>query len=466
MNDVNTSNTYIKYDPKDENIFCPLNYKDGSVGHGLLKKYYIPSLKKTVCDYCEVQHEDELKTLCYFQSKRDCKHLIKDFGEWRDELIKVQNIYNSEQNNESLAKHIQNTSAYTEAPVQKANKYYDLFKSFMGILEENLLPFINQIEELKNVKQLISQIKFDSIGKINLTGIGNDPELESKLIWLSLFLINMRIMNSKDSDRDFDFSDDLIEIAKEMVKTLYQQCISSFEFFKYFSAILLPEVTKLEGKDNKLTYEELMKDFKLSNDDSKIRELNVFIINQKDSIAELEAKLRDADAVNKDLFKYKEAYFKEAEKAETLKVQIDTQNRKLEDFNNLNESLRKKIAELDLQDSKLMQEKIDNKNYYENFIKENEIDYNEKLRQLEIVTKERMLIVESQRNDIDRNFENDKRLKDRIHELELHLLKEKESRKKLETNYEKLLGDYNVLLKRHEFFTAFGNETRLILNGY
>lgn len=462
---TNTSTTYIKYDPMDENIFCPLNYKDGSVGHGLLKKYYIPSLKKTVCDYCEVHYDGELRTLCYFQSKRDCKHLIKDFGEWREELLKVQNICNNNQNNEALAKHISDTSSYTDVPVQKANDYQTLFKRFIEILEKNLLPFINQIEDLKKVKQLIAQIKFDSQGKVNLTGIGNDPELESKLIWLSLFLINMRAMNSKDGDRDFDFSDDLIAIAREMVKTLYQQCISSFEFFKYFCNILLPEVSKLEGEENKLTYEELMKDFKLSNNDERLRELNFVILNQKDRIAELEAKLRDADALNKDLLKFKDAYYKEAEKAESLQAQVGRQSQRLDELSNLNDSLKKKLAELELQNQKMLQEKTDTKNYYENLIKENEINFNEKLRQLDIILKEKDLIVESQRNEIDRSLENEKRFKDRIHELELHLLKEKENKKKFETNYEKLLGDYNILLKRHELFTAFGYETRMILNG-
>jgi len=261
------ANTYIKYDPKDENIFCPLNYIDGTIGHGLLKKYYIPSLKKTVCDYCEVSDNGELRTLCYFQNRRDCMHLIKDFGEWREELLKVQNICNNNENNHQLAKHITNISSYTELPDQKANKYSELIKRFIAIIEENLLPFISQIEELKNVKQLISQIKFDAQGKVNLTGIGNDTDLESKLIWLSLFLINMRTMNNRDGDREFDFSEDLIKIAREMVRTLYQQCISSFEFFKFFCNILLPEISKLEGQGNNLTYDELMRDFKLTNND-------------------------------------------------------------------------------------------------------------------------------------------------------------------------------------------------------
>ncbi len=460
-----TSNTYIKYDPKDENIFCPLNYKDGAVGHGLLKKYYIPSLKKTVCDYCEVNIDGEQKTLCYFQGKRDCKHLIKDFGEYRDELLKVQLICNNNQNNKSLANNILNSSTYIENTVDKSNKYQELFKRFRYILEQNLLPFMNQIDDLKKVKELISQIKFDSQGRVNLTGIGNDSELESKLIWLSLFLINMRSLNSRDGDLDFDFSDDLIGLAREMVRTLYQQCITSFEFFRYFCNILLPEITKLESKENHLTYEELMKDFKLNDNDDKVRELTITILNQKDRIAELEAKLRDSEAVNRDILKYKDAYLKEVEKAESLQIQLQRQNKKLDDFAALNDSLKKRLTELELMNQRALQEKTDLKNYYDNLIKENEINLNEKLRQFEIVLREKDLIVESQRTEIDRNHENEKRLKDRIHELELHLLKEKENKKKFETNYEKLLGDYNILIKRHELFTAFGNETRIILNG-
>ncbi len=430
-----------------------------------MKKYYIVSLKKTVCDYCEVPAEGELKTLCYFQGKRDCKHLIKDFGECKEELFKIQNVCKNNENNDKLAKHIVNSRSYMSNPYKKAENFNLLMSKFNDVLEKNLLPFINQIEDLKKVKELIAQIKFDSQGKVNLTGIGNDPELESKLIWLSLFLINLREKNTRDGDRDFDFSDDLIDIAKQMVRTLYEQCLSSFEFFKNFCNVLLPEVSLLEGEENKLTYEELMKDFKLTNNDERLGEMNINMQKLKDRIFELEKMIAQADLVNKDLSKFKEMHLKEVEKNQALNLELEKQNKNIIDLNGMNDLMKTKMSELEKQIQKLNQEKTDMKNNYEKLIRENDMNNNERLRQIDILLKEKDLIIDTQRKDIDRFGEHEKSLKDRIHELELHLLKEKESKKMLDTNYEKLNGDYTILLKRLDFYSVFANDTKNILNG-
>jgi len=464
MSDSHIPNTYIKYDPLDENIFCPLTYIDGSSGHGLLKKYYIPSLKKTICDYCEIHYDEESKTLCYFQGKRDCKHLIKDFGEWREELFKVQSICKEADNNEILLKEIFQTKNYTEVPIRLSKEYEELFKKFNQILEENLLPFINQIEDVKKVKDMISQIKFDSQGKVNLTGIGNYPDLESKLIWLSLFLINMKSKNTM-GNKNFDLTDDLIIIARQIVKTLYEECLATFDFLKYFCNYLLPELSTLEGQKINITYEDLMRDFKLSNNDDKIKELNLKISEQKSKIIELESRFKDIDNLNKDIQKYKDLYFREMEKSSTLNALIEKNVNKIEELNLLNESLKNKYSDLEKKIQGLEREKGEIKNYYEKLLLENASKNNEKFRQDEIYLKEKDLIISAQRAEIDSIMENDRKFRDRIYELELHLLKDKEVKKSLELKIEKVSTDYNSLLKRHELFNVFANETKGILNG-
>jgi len=188
------------------------------------------------------------------------------------------------------------------------------------------------------------------------------------------------------------------------------------------------------------------------------------VLNQKDRIYELETKLLEADATNKELFKFKENYMNEVEKAESLKSEIERQKRKFDDADRLNDLLRKKIVELEAINQKALQEKADLKHQYENLLKENEMSLSEKLRQFDILLKEKDMIVETQRNEIDRSQENERRLIDRIHELEVYLLREKEAKNRIDTNYEKLLGDHNILLKRHDLFTSFANDTRMILN--
>ena len=58
----------------------------------------------------------------------------------------------------------------------------------------------------------------------------------------------------------------------------------------------------------------------------------------------------------------------------------------------------------------------------------------------------------------------DKKLKDRIHELEVHLATESEENRINLIKYENILGDYEVLLKRHEYLNSYSAEVANILN--
>lgn len=462
MNKNDSPSYYRAYASDDEDIVCPINYKDGSSGHGLLKKYYIPSLNITMCDYCEVDDEkkNDYKTLSYFQQKKDCKHLIKDFGELSDQLHKIQNITRNS-TDDSLETCLisgrplsDNVDKNTKLFIQESVKFNDM-------LYKDLLPFLVQIEDLKKVKEIINKIKFDKNGKVDLAEIGNRPEVEKRLIWLALFLMDLK---GKDKNSDqFIFSDYLIPIAKDMVRNLYNTCLSSFELFKYFCNTLLPEINRFEqGNNFKITYEELMKDFKLSSSDDKVRELTILLANEKEKIGLLERRINELEIINQDNVKFKELYFIELEKNQSLNNNFEKLSRKTDDVNNNNEFLKNKINELELLLARSNQEKQDMKNNQDKVFREKEIEISEKIRNYEKLLKDRDASLKNLKDEYEKTYGSDKKLKERIYELEMQMLKDKESMKILETDYDRLLSQHNQLKTNFDHYVVFANETRQI----
>jgi hypothetical protein len=454
---------YFKYNPKDENIFCPLTYQDGSTGHGLLKKYYIKSRKETICDYCEISIQGQNKPLSYFQSQKDCSHLIRDFGENKEELQKIQSIFKNGQNSQ-IKEYIKEASKYTIHPKNQSKKYVELFEQFDRAVMEKIIPFIDQVENLKEIQQLINEIRFDNKGKIEYTEIGNDPDMESKIIYLSLFLINLRELNSKDGDRNFDFSEELIKIVKEMVQNLYHNCLKSFDFFRFFCNILLPELTKMEGENNDLTYEELMKGFKLNDSDAKLSEMTRTMSHLKENNAKLEKRINELESINSEFSEYKILYQREVLNNEDLKAQIETKNIQLEDLNNIRAIQSQKIIELENLNSKYLSEKNDLKNEMERDFNKLQNAFKKELDMLKGTLNEKDAILNQQKNQIANFNDYQKKLKDRIHELEVHLATESEENRINLIKYENILGDYEVLLKRHEYLNSYSAEVANILN--
>lgn len=464
-NEDNLKHSMLKFDQSNEIIFCPLQYKDGNTGHGLLKKYYIQSLKKTICEYCEVVLDGQVRNLTYFLRQNDCKHLIKDFGEWKDEFVKAQNINKHEIKND-LKNSIELTFSYLAYPLSKANDQVRLLLEYQESLEKNIIPFINQVEELKNIKEIMSALKFDENGKVDLAGIGKQPNLEYKLIWLALFLINLQSVQSIDNQKDFDFSKDLIALAKEIVRNLFEECLYTFDFLKFLCDKLLPELYKLEGEENTktLTYGELIKDFKFNNNEEKIKDLNKIIFQNKESLVANEIRIKELESLNRDLMKYKEYYINEKSNNEDLKKMIEKQNQIISEIRAVSETYKLKIEDLEKLNQQLSLDKLDSEKNLIKSLKEGEINYNDKIMKLEAYINEKDLVIKNQRDESDDKLHNQAQLKERIYELQMHMLKDQEDRKTLEFNYEKLQRDYEIVLKRHEFFTNFLNETRFIMN--
>ena len=192
-----------------------------------------------------------------------------------------------------IKEYIKEVAKYTGPPKDQSKKYIELYEKFDKTIFEKISPFIKQVDNLKEIQHLIAEIRFDAQGRIDYNAIGNDPEMESKIIYLSLFLMNLREINSADGDRNFDFSEELIKIVKEMVQNLYHNCLKSFDFFRFFCNILLPELSKMEGENNFITYDELMKGFKLNDSDAKLSEMTRTMNQMKENNIRLEKRIKN-----------------------------------------------------------------------------------------------------------------------------------------------------------------------------
>ena len=45
-----------------------------------------------ICEYCEIEEDGEKRNLSYYQSRKLSKHLISELGNWREEILRYQNI--------------------------------------------------------------------------------------------------------------------------------------------------------------------------------------------------------------------------------------------------------------------------------------------------------------------------------------------------------------------------------------
>jgi len=454
---------YFKFDPKSEKIFCPLNYKNGEQGHGLIKKYFIKSRKETICDYCEININGENKPLSYFQRAKDCTHLIRDFGENKHELEQIKRIFKNGKNLE-IKEYIKEAAKYTGPPKDQSKKYIELYEKFDKTIFEKISPFIKQVDNLKEIQHLIAEIRFDAQGRIDYNAIGNDPEMESKIIYLSLFLMNLREINSADGDRNFDFSEELIKIVKEMVQNLYHNCLKSFDFFRFFCNILLPELSKMEGENNFITYDELMKGFKLNDSDAKLSEMTRTMNQMKENNIRLEKRINELESINAEMAEFKVLYQREAMSNEDLKAQIESKNKQLEDLNNIRAKQSQKIIELENLHSKTLSEKHDLKNQMDREFNKKQLAMNKELDLLKGSMFEKEAVLNKQKNIFGSFTENQKKMKDRIHELEIALTTESEEKRNYQLKYDQMSTDYNVLLKRHEFLNSYSDEVNNILN--
>ena len=279
-----------KFDPEDERIFCPNVNKAGETGHGLLKKYYIPHLGVNICEYCEILEDGERRNLSYYQSRKLSKHLISELQNWREEILKFQNI-NNDVNVKNIVYSLQENNKHLDASEQSLNRCREEINSLKALLEDKLLSYFSFLEEILLIKDLIDECKFDANGKLNLIGIGVDSSRESKYIWMSLLFSNMKRQNL--NPESFGLTEEVQKCITNFVDlyvTVNSDCTG---FVNNICYNLLPEISRLENKEISIDCEDLVRRMPTKNTG-----VNLSIVNQlKARIAELEHLNSQKDSV-------------------------------------------------------------------------------------------------------------------------------------------------------------------------
>merc|ERR1712032_271149 len=132
--------------------------------------------------------------------------------------------------------------------------------------------------------------------------------------------------------------------------------------------------------------------------------------------------------------------------------------------NNIRAIQSQKIIELENLKSKLATEKDDIKNNMDREHKKNQLTLNKELDLLKGSVTEKDAVLNQQKNIFGSLTDNQKKLKERIHELEMALAIESEDRRTYQTKYDTMSSDYEVLMKRHEYMNTYTDEVTNILN--
>lgn len=286
----NRINSTCKFNPEDERIFCPNVNKVGETGHGLLKKYYIPHLGVNICEYCEIEEDGERRNLSYYQSRKLSKHLISELQNWREEILKFQNI-NDEVNVKNLVQSLQENNKHLDTSENSLNRCRQEINSLKSLLEDKLLAYFTFLEEILLIKDLIDECKFDANGKLNLIGIGTDSTREAKYIWMSLLFSNMKRQHL--NPESFGLTEEMQKSIRNFLDlyiTVNSDCTG---FVRNVCYNLLPEVARLENKQITINCEDLIRRMPTTNTG-----VDLSIVNQlKMRIAELEHLNNQKDSV-------------------------------------------------------------------------------------------------------------------------------------------------------------------------
>jgi hypothetical protein len=177
--------------------------------------------------------------LSYYQSKKLSKHLISELQNWREEILKFQNI-NDDVNVKNIVHSLQENNRHLDTSEQSLNKCRDEISSLKGLLEDKLLSYFNYLEEILLIKDLIDECKFDANGKINLVGIGTDSSREAKYIWMSLLFSNMKRQNL--NPESFGLTEEVQKSIKNFVNLYINVNSDCNGFVRNLCFNLLPEI--------------------------------------------------------------------------------------------------------------------------------------------------------------------------------------------------------------------------------
>jgi len=184
----------------------------------------------------------------------------------------------------------------------------------------------------------------------------------------------------------------------------------------------------------------------------------------KENNIRLEKRINELESINAEMAEFKVLYQREAMSNEDLKAQIESKNKQLEDLNNIRAKQSQKIIELENLHSKTLSEKHDLKNQMDREFNKKQLAMNKELDLLKGSMFEKEAVLNKQKNIFGSFTENQKKMKDRIHELEIALTTESEEKRNYQLKYDQMSTDYNVLLKRHEFLNSYSDEVNNILN--
>ena len=207
-----------------------------------------------------------------------------------------------------------------------------------------------------------------------------------------------------------------------------------------------------------------MKGFKLNDSDAKLSEMTRTMNQMKENNIRLEKRINELESINAEMAEFKVLYQIEAMSNEDLKAQIESKNKQLEDLNNIRAKQSQKIIELENLHSKTLSEKHDLKNQMDREFNKKQLAMNKELDLLKGSMFEKEAVLNKQKNIFGSFTENQKKMKDRIHELEIALTTESEEKRNYQLKYDQMSTNYNVLLKRHEFLNSYSDEVNNILN--
>lgn len=283
-NNVNRISTATKFNPEDERIFCPNVSKEGVTGHGLLKKYYIPHLGVNICEYCEIEEDGERRNLSYYQSRKLSKHLISELQNWREEILKFQNI-NNEVNVKNIVYTLQENNKHLDASEMSLSKCKEEVTSLKSLVEGKLLAYFSYLEEILLIKDLIDECKFDANGKLNLVGIGTDSSREAKYIWMSLLFSNMKRQHL--NPENFGLTEEVQRSIEKFVNLYVSLNSDCNGFVRNLCYNLLPEIARLENKQITIDCDDLVRRMPTTNTG-----VDISIVNQ------LRARIEELEIVN------------------------------------------------------------------------------------------------------------------------------------------------------------------------
>ena len=339
----NSININSKFDPQDERIFCPVLSKSGVTGHGILKKYFIPHLDINICDYCEVEENGKKNNLHYYQSKNQSKHLIHELKNWRPEILKFQKINENYQssNLRKVSENLDNSNTNLVKTSRSLNNCDLEIQKFKSIFDEKLITYIDFLEQIMQLKDILQELKFDEKGNLNVIAIGNDKEKEAKYVWMSLLFSKLKIKNL--NVENFGLAEETRNLLENFVTLFVDLNITATNFVENLCVNLFPQIAELEKKNvtiNKDSYLQRMPTVK--NYKSNEKELQK-ITDLENRIVELEhiILLRDEDLEKKKF---------EMENLEAEKQKI------LNETNKINKSLLSEVERLNKINAEIIRE--------------------------------------------------------------------------------------------------------------